>query len=358
MNITVLTDLQAEDPHSYDVVVNQVAAALREHGHQVSILAVRDDVRELVDGLAARKPDLVFNLVETFGGDTGGDIAVAGILGLLGCRHTGGGPGELFLRQDKGLAKKVLAFEKILYPDFAVFSQDSDFETGGNLRMPLFVKPLTADASIGIEGDSLVRDATSLMKRVLAIHEEVKDSALVEEYIEGREFYVGVLGNREPQALPPIEVDFSGLPEGMPRILGSKAKWDENSVEFRGTKSVLAELPDELRAKLQKAATDAYRALRVRDYGRVDLRLTDTGDIYVIEVNANCYLESSSEFATAAAAAGYSYPDLIERIVELAVERYGAPAAAAPQEEKERNEEEPEVPAPPAEAREPAPATV
>ncbi|HEX2223691.1 MAG TPA: D-alanine--D-alanine ligase [Thermoanaerobaculia bacterium] len=337
MNITVLADLDTEEPHSYDVVVDQVAAALRENGHQVSILAVRNDVNELVEGLASRKPDLVFNLLESFGGDTGGDIAVAGILGLLGVRHTGGGPGELFLRQDKGLAKKVLAFEGILYPHFAVFSQNSDFETGGNLHMPLFVKPLTADASIGIESDSLVRDATSLMKRVLEIHEKVNDSALVEEYIEGREIYVGVLGNREPEALPPIEVDFSGLPEGLPRILGAKAKWDENSVEYKGTRSVLAEdLPDELRARLQKAATDAYRALRVRDYGRVDLRLTETGDIYVIEVNANCYLESGSEFARAAGAAGYSYPRLIQRLVELALERYGV----APDGEREKREEQ------------------
>lgn len=121
MNITVLADLDTEAPHSYDVVVDQVAAALRENGHQVSILAVRNEVSELVEGLASRKPDLVFNLLESFGGDTGGDIAVAGILGLLGLRHTGGGPGELFLRQDKGLAKKVLAFEQILYPHFAVF---------------------------------------------------------------------------------------------------------------------------------------------------------------------------------------------------------------------------------------------
>ncbi len=149
-------------------------------------------------------------------------------------RYTGGGPGELYLRQDKGLAKKVLAFEKILYPDFAVFSQDADLETGGNLRMPLFVKPLSADASIGIGGDSLVRDATSLMKRVVDIHEKVNDSALVEEYIEGREFYVGVLGNREPVAFPPIEMDFSGLPEGMPRVLDSKAKWDAGERRVQG----------------------------------------------------------------------------------------------------------------------------
>jgi D-alanine-D-alanine ligase len=323
MNITVLTNLESGEPESYDAVVPQVAEALHANGHEVSVLGVRTDVREIVDGLAERKPDLVFNLLESFGEDTGGDVAVAGLLSLLGVHFTGGGPGELYLRQDKGLAKKVFAFEGILYPHFAVFSQDADFETGGNLRMPLFVKPLTADASIGIDGDSLVRDSTALMKRVLAIHEKVNDSALVEEYIEGREFYVGVLGNREPVAFPPIEMDFSGLPEGVPRILGSEAKWNADSVEYKGTKSILADVQDELRAKLQKAALDAYRALRVRDYGRVDLRLTDTGDIYVIEVNANCYLESGSEFATAAAATGMEYPALIQKIVELAQERYG-----------------------------------
>jgi D-alanine-D-alanine ligase len=173
------------------------------------------------------------------------------------------------------------------------------------------------------------------MKRVVAIHEELDDAALAEEYIEGREFYVSVMGNRDLQALPPIEMDFSGLPEGVPRVAGTKAKWQPDSIEYKGTKSILAEdLPDELRARLQKTALDAYRALRVRDYGRVDLRLADTGDIYVIEVNANCYLEKESEFATAAAAQGLDYPALVQKIVDLAVERYSindtAPAATPP----------------------------
>src|SRR5262249_30999174 len=160
-------------------------------------------------------------------------------------------------------------------------------ETGGNLRMPLFVKPLRMDASIGIGAKSLVRSATEMMKRVLAIHEKVNDSALVEEYIEGREFYVGVLGNHEPQAFPPIEMDFSGLPEGVPHVLDSRAKWDEKSVAYKGTRAVVADVSDEVRARLQKTALDAYRALRVRDYGRIDLRLTETGEVYVIEVNAS-----------------------------------------------------------------------
>ena len=320
MKVTVLTGLEKEGD-ACDPVVGQIAEALRENHHEVSVLAVHTDVREIVDGIRDSQPDLVFNLLESFGGNTAGDVAVAGLLDLLGARYTGGGPGELYLRQDKGLAKKVFAFEGILYPHFAVFSQNSDFETGGNLRMPLFIKPLTADASIGIDGDSLVRDSTALMKKVLEIHEQVNDSALAEEYIEGRELYVGVLGNREPVAFPPLEMDFSGLPEGAPRILGSKAKWSPESAEYKGTRTIVPELPDELRARLQKAALDAARAVRMRDYGRVDLRLTETGDIYVIEVNANCYLESGSEFAAAAKAAGLDFPQVVQKIVDLAVER-------------------------------------
>ncbi len=321
MRITVLCYQEPQD-QTYDVVVDQVADVLKHENHQVSVLAVQDDVGQLVAGLRRRRPDLVFNLLESFAGINRPDVAVAGILDAMRLRYTGGGPGELFIRQDKGLAKKILAFDRILCPDFAVFSRDADFETGGNLRLPFFVKPLHTDASIGITKDSLVRDSSALMKRVTVIHEKHGDAALVEEYIEGREFYVGVLGNREPQAFPPIEVDFSGLPEGAPRVLDSRAKWVKSSVEYKGTKTVLADLPDELKARLQKVSLDACRALRVRDYGRVDLRLTDTGDIYVIEVNANCYLEKSSEFAVAAAAAGLDYAALINRIVQLAIERY------------------------------------
>ena len=324
MKITVLTYLESSDERSmeYDIVVRQVTRALRRQGHQVSVLGVHSDVKRLVAGLSRRKPDLVFNLVEMFAENMFGDMAMEGFLDLIGLKYTGVGPGESYLTQDKALSKKLLAFHGILYPRFAVFARDADFETGGNLRMPLFVKPLRADASIGIHRKSLVNDMKSLMRRVAAIHDELGDSALAEEFIEGREFYVGVLGNSDPMALPPIELDFSGLPEGAPQVMDSKAKWDEESVEYKGTKSVLADLPDELRARLQKVSVDAYRALRVRDYGRVDLRLTDTGDIYVLEVNASCYLAKDSEFAMAAGAAGIPYPALIQRIVDLAMERY------------------------------------
>lgn len=322
MRITILTYLERESGKTYDMVVDQAAAGLRANGHKVSILGVHGDVRKLITGLSRRKPDLVFNLMEMFGKNVLGDVGVMGLLELLNVPYTGPGPGECYLQQDKALTKKLLAFDKILYPDFAVFSLNKDLETGGNLRMPLFVKPLRCDASIGIDAKSLVYDSAELMKRVVMIHEKVRDSALAEEYIEGREFYVGVLGNQDATAFPPIEVDFSGLPDGKPRVMDAKAKWAEDSAEYQGTKSVLADLPDELRARLQKVSLDAYRALRVHDYGRVDLRLTETGDIYVIEVNASCYLEQSSEFATAAAAGGWEYPTLINRIVELAVARH------------------------------------
>jgi D-alanine-D-alanine ligase len=325
MKITILTNTDKEGSPAHDVVVDQVARALRTTGHKVSIFAVHSDVRRLLNGLSRRKPSLVFNLLEEFGKGLFGAYAAVGLVELLDLPHTGGGPGELYLTQDKALTKKLLAFESLRYPDFAVFTRDADLETGGNLHLPLFVKPLRMEASIGINGKALVRTATEMMERVRAIHKEVGDAALAEEYIEGREFYVGILGNQEMEVFPPIEMDFSGLPDGAPHVLDSRAKWVRRSAEYKGTKAVVANLPDELRARLQKAAQEAYRVLRVRDYGRVDLRLAETGEIYVLEVNPNCYLEESGEFATAAAAGGMDYPTLINRIADLAVQRFKKP---------------------------------
>lgn len=321
MKITVLHYLEGADDEA-DAVVGQVEAALQQSGHTVSVLGIYNDLHGLIDGVRQDRPDLVFNLMEMFGDDVCADIAVAGVLDLLRIPYTGCGPGELYLAQDKALGKKLLAFDGILYPKYAVFSRNADFETGVNLRMPLFVKPCRMDASIGVDAKALVHDAQTLMKRVVTIHEECNDSALAEEYIEGREFYCGIIGNMEPQALPLIEADFSGLPEGAPHVLDAKAKWETDTPEYKGTKSVLAEVPDELRARLQKVSLDAYRALRVRDYGRVDLRLAETGEIYVLEVNASCYLEKASEFAMAAEAAGIDYPALVNQIADLAIARY------------------------------------
>jgi D-alanine-D-alanine ligase len=171
MKITVLTYLDSKNENSkdYEAVVPQVAKALRSLGHRVSILGSHGNVKRLTAGLSRRKPDLVFNLMEMFGENIFGDIPVAGLLDLCGLKYTGSGPGELYLSQDKGLTKKLLAFEDILYPRFLVFSRGEAFETGGNLRMPLFVKPLRSDSSLGIGGKSLVHDAVALLERVAYI---------------------------------------------------------------------------------------------------------------------------------------------------------------------------------------------
>lgn len=336
MNVTILTYVEKENDQNYDAVVQQVADALGQGGHTTAVVSAHCDLAGLVSRLSESKPDLVFNLMEMFGDSLHADVGVQGLLDLFGVPYTGAGPGESYLQQDKALAKKLLAFDNIAYPDFAVFSADSLFETGGNLRLPLFVKPLRADASIGIDSKSLVRTSTELMKRVVYIHENLKDSALAEEYIEGREFYVSVLGNQQPQAFPPIEMDFSKLEPGQPRILDRNAKWEPGTPQFEGTSAVIADLPEELSARLEKNALAAYRALRVRDYGRIDFRVPDTGEIYVIEVNANCYLERSSEFAKSAEAAGIDFVSLINRIAELAIERHRGPTLAARRSRKKR----------------------
>ena len=322
MKILVLTHVEKEGSEKVDAVVPQVAQALAEGDHSVEVLAIHGEVERLVQGVRENAPDLVFNLMETFGKSQLGAVGVVGLLDLLGVPYVGGGPGEFYLQEDKGLTKKLLAFDGIKYPDFAVFGRAADLETGGNLRMPLIVKPLRMDASIGIDAKAIVAGSKDMMERVALIHRKYKDAALVEEYIDGREFYVGILGNDLPKAFPPIEIDFSGLPDGLPKILDHRAKWVKSSAEYKGTKAVVATLAPELEARLQKVALDAYRALRVRDYGRIDLRLTDTGDVYVIEVNASCYLEKSSEFAMGAKAAGMEHPALVRRIAELAIERH------------------------------------
>ena len=324
MRITILTYLETEDSKTYDVVVDQVAAALTRGGHQTSVLG---SARRPAQAAHRTRPAASRAGVQPDGDvrqEPGGGCHGGGCAQLARTALHRRRTGELFLQADKALAKKLLAFDGIAYPNFAVFDRQSgDLETGGNLRMPIFVKPLDSDASIGIDQGSLVHSTMALMERVLLIHRKHHASALAEEYIEGREFYVGVLGNHEPQALPPIEMDFSGMPTGMARVLDSKAKWSKRSAEYKGSKAVMADVSEEVRARLQRVAIQAYRALRVRDYGRVDLRMQNTGEVYVIEVNANCYLEQSGEFVMAAQAAELPYDTLINRIATLAAERNG-----------------------------------
>jgi D-alanine-D-alanine ligase len=185
------------------------------------------------------------------------------------------------------------------------------------------VKPPQEDASIGISAKSVVRDVRELLEMMGSVNTEFQQPVLVEQFIEGREFYVGVLGNAQAEALPIVELDFSKFPKGLPHVASWNAKWDEGGAEYAGTTSVIPDdIEPELAERIRAVAVDAFNALRLRDYGRIDMRVTDAGEIYVIEVNPNCYLERSGELARAAAHGGIEYDALIRRIAELAAARY------------------------------------
>ena len=325
MNVALLHTKDALEP-PVDPVLENIEEALAANDHECRRIVVDDSVQPLVDALSSDKPDLVFNLAESFGGRSALESNVAALLNLLGLRYTGSSPAGLILAGDKTLTKKVLTFHSILTARFAtVFRGAVDW--AGDIGFPLILKPPQEDASLGITQKSIVNDVQELLQTISSLQTEYQGPVLAEEFIDGREFYVGVLGNSDAQALPVMELDFSGYPEDRPRIASWEAKWgddgDEKGAEFEGTKSVFpTDLPDELNERMQKVAIDAFHALRLRDYARVDLRVNTKEEIYVIEVNPNCYLEKNAEFASAALKSGLEYPQLIERILELASARY------------------------------------
>jgi D-alanine-D-alanine ligase len=325
VNVVLLHTKDALEP-PVDPVLANIEEALKANDHQCRRVVVDDTVEPLISSLMSEKPDIVFNLAESFGGRSALESNVAALLNLLGLRYTGSSPAGLILAGDKTLTKKVLTFHGILTARFAtVFRGAVDW--AGEINFPLILKPPQEDASLGITQKSIVNDVKELLQTISSLQSEYQGPVLAEEFIEGREFYVGVLGNSDVQALPVMELDFSGYPEGMPKIASWEAKWgdegDEKGAEFEGTKSVFpTDLSDELTERMQKVAVDAFNALRLRDYARVDLRVNAKEEIYVIEVNPNCYLEKNAEFATAAIRSGMEYPQLIERIVELANARY------------------------------------
>ncbi len=307
---------------THDEVVDEVASALKEAGYEASLLGICDDLRELLDKLDEQRPDLVFNLCERFADDDFFEMNVAAVLEMLGQPFTGTGAHGMTIRQDKVLTKKLLKFHNIPYPNYAIFDKHN-IEFAGKMHFPLFVKPLRGDTSLGIESSSLVTEYTKLVERIGFIHSQLKEQALVEEYIEGREFYVGILGNDPAENLPVMELDFSSLPDGAPKIFGRINKTDEKSPEFQFINVVVAtELTPETRARISAAGKEAAYALQVRDYARVDIRLSPTGTPVVMEVNANPYLERTSAFALAALQSGLGFTGLIARIVETAWKRY------------------------------------
>ncbi len=333
MRIALLHSADALEP-PVDPVIDQVASTLETLDHQVTRIPVDGEVEPVVEAIRRGRPELVFNLTESFAGISSGDSSIAALLNLLDQRYTGSSPAGLLLAGDKSLTKKVLRFHDIRTPEFVSVYRGS-VDWAGDIGFPLIVKPPQEDASIGITRDSVVRDLKELFGRIDALQSEFGQPALVEEFVDGREFYVGVLGNLSARALPIMELDFSGLPAGVPRIASWEAKWGadgsgggesaEKSAEFAGTKSVFpTDLSEELTERIQAIAVSAFEALRLRDYARIDLRVgeDDPDQVYVIEVNPNCYLERSAEFARAAEKDGLSYHALIAKIVELASARY------------------------------------
>jgi D-alanine-D-alanine ligase len=325
MKIVILHSADAIEPPA-DPVLAQISGALERAGHESSFQVVMPDVVALATALRASEPALVVNLAESFDGKSALESNVAALLNLLDLRYTGSSPAGLMLAGDKALSKKVLSFHGVRSPQFATVHR-GDVEWAGDLGFPLIVKPPQEDASIGITHASVVHNVQELLAQMGEVQGQFHQPPLIEEFIDGREFYVGVIGNADARALPPMEMDFTGFPTDRPRIASWAAKWgddgDEKGEEFAGTRTFVSkDLPPELDELLRKTALDAFHALRLRDYARVDMRVSEAGDAYVIEVNPNCYLEESGEFARSAAADGMSYDALIGRIVELASARY------------------------------------
>jgi D-alanine-D-alanine ligase len=304
-------------------VEEEIAEALGKLGHRATLHALDGSIKSL-HALARVDCDLVFNLAESFAGNDLADHCVAAYLELIDKRFTGAGSHGLLYAQDKGVAKKILEFHGIHTPVFArSFRGRLDFSH--DLEFPVIVKPAREDGSIGIEFNAVVSSIRELMERIDWLHAHFNSPVLIEEYVEGREMYVGVLGNDSPVALPVIELDLSKLPQGVPRIAGAEVKWAKGTGVYRDTKSIIPDdLPDDTMALLQTTALAVYQALELRDYARIDMRLRPDGRVAVIEANPNPWLASKAEFAMAARKAGRSYVQLVEEIVELALGRYAA----------------------------------
>lgn len=332
LKIAVLHYQPQGDP--VDEVVHHITAALEELGHQPVTIAVHDRVFDILRAIEASQCDLVFNVCETFADDYRMEVNVAALMEMARVKYTGSGAAGLLLAQDKVLAKQLLGYHEVRTPNYATFDGEA-FETHGKLEFPMIVKPARTDASIGIGKKSVVRDWDDLTKRVREIRKELADEALAEEFIEGRELYVGVLGGTgaTPEILPIVELDWGNWDPARPRVSDREVKFGP---ETEGSpKLVMAkDLPVELRVRIERAALLAFRVLKLRDYARFDFRISEkTGEAFVLEANPNPYLEKNSELALAAREKGISYTQLVGRIVESAAARYKIarkpPAASA-----------------------------
>ena len=297
----------------YDVITHLKAA-----GHEVMPLGLSDSLSELRRAIVEWKPDIVFNLLEEFDGIVTYDQHVVAFLELMRQPYTGCNPRGMLLSRDKVLSKQLLSYHRIPTPQFLVFPRGRKARVPKKLRFPMFVKSSTEDASLGIAQASVVADERQLIERIAFIHEQTHSDALVEEYIEGRELYVGVIGNDRLKVLPVWEMTFGTLPENLPAIATRKVKWDRRYQDkYRITTAAAGNLPEGTAARLEQLSKRIFRALHLTGYARMDFRLRADGALYVLEANANPNISMAEDFSQSALTAGMRYRDVLNRILQL-----------------------------------------
>jgi D-alanine-D-alanine ligase len=300
--------------------VRPVHKALTELGHTITKVPLRPPVEQVRDKLKTIRADLVFNLFEGFEGQPQTEAIVAGMLCELGLPFTGNLPSTLALALDKAKAKKILESDGLRTPRYQSLNPEN--LNLFHLNFPCIVKPLGEDASHGVSEESVVKDLDQLEKQVKKVSELFGGNSLVEEFLEGREFNVTLLGNKEPVVLPVAEMVYS-LPPELPRLLTFAAKWYEESLYYKGTRATCpAEIEEEERQRISQTALTAFKLLDCRGYARVDMRMDAEGVPNVLEVNPNPDISPGYGAARQAAAAGMSYSQFIEKIVMYALEEH------------------------------------
>ncbi|MGE5315006.1 MAG: D-alanine--D-alanine ligase family protein [Acidobacteriota bacterium] len=301
-----------------------IESALKLLGYRTTIFNVTNDINRFMEFLRDERPDVVFNMVESLGDQAIHEMHVAGMYELLQIAYTGAGPMTLGTCLNKARTKQILAYHGIMTPKFFLTETGADCaEKSRALSYPMIVKPALEDASVGIDNASIVYTAEALAERVRYVIAKFEQPALVEEYIEGRELNVAILGDRTPEVLPISEIDFSALPEEMPKIVTYNAKWMHNTPEFHGTVGKCpAVLPQDVESRVKTMALEAFQIMGCRDYARVDIRLSAQNVPYVIEVNPNPDISHDAGFMRSAKTSGRTFSDVIQTIIECAVARH------------------------------------
>jgi D-alanine-D-alanine ligase len=296
-----------------------VLECLQRLGHETATLAVFDNVVAIVETLKAFAPDVVFNLTESFHAERSHEPNIPALLELLKVRYTGAGPDALLLCKDKALAKKLLSYHRVRVARFVLSPAHRPLKRLKKFVYPAFVKPVGEESSDGIAQASFARDEGEALERVKFLHERFEGDVMIEEYIEGRELYVSVMGNKRLTVLPARELFFEKLPDDAPKFATQKAKWDDAYRKKWGIKNgPAAELDAKVATQLDQAARTTYRVLKIRGLGRIDVRLSPAGEVIVIEANPNPSLAREDDFAQSAAMAGTDYDTLIQKILDAA----------------------------------------